>query len=115
MLPAVEPDGRSTSFRILLYSLALLSASLIPAFLGMSGQIYLGGAVLLGMVFVYFGARLIVLDLPRKRHPIKTARSPAVSLLDFLSAAIVRLNNERCDPAVGTMTTMLSALITMSR
>jgi protoheme IX farnesyltransferase len=64
MLPVVEPDGRSTSLRILLYSLALLPASLIPAFLGMSGQIYLVGAVLLGVVFVYFGARLIVLDLP---------------------------------------------------
>jgi heme o synthase len=64
MLPVVDRDGRSTSRRILFYSLALLPASLIPAFLGMSGSIYLGGAAVLSAIFVYFGARLFVLKLP---------------------------------------------------
>jgi heme o synthase len=64
MLPVVEPDGRSTSFRIVLYSMALLPASLMPAFLGMTGKIYVGGAVLLGIIFLCFAARLIVPNLP---------------------------------------------------
>ncbi len=64
MLPVVEPDGRSTSLRILLYSLALLPVSLMPAFLGMAGRVYIGGAVLLGITFLYYSARLILLHLP---------------------------------------------------
>ncbi len=64
MLPVVEPDGRSTSLRILLYSLALLPVSLIPAFLGMAGRVYVAGALLLGVVFLYYSARLMVLHLP---------------------------------------------------
>ena len=53
MLPVVEPDGRSTALRILLYSLALLPISLAPAFLGMTGRIYLCGAVVLGLMFIF--------------------------------------------------------------
>ncbi len=64
MLPVVEPDGRSTSLRILLYSLGLLPVSLIPVFLEMTGKLYLVGAALLGLVFLYFAARLIVLNQP---------------------------------------------------
>jgi protoheme IX farnesyltransferase len=64
MLPVVEPDGRSTALRMLLYSLALLPISLAPAFLGMTGQIYLGGAVVLGLMFVFFSARMTLSDLP---------------------------------------------------
>ena len=64
MLPVVEPDGRSTSLRILLYSLALLPISLAPAFLGMTGRIYLCGAAILGLMFIFFSARMIFADLP---------------------------------------------------
>jgi len=46
MLPVVEPDGRSTALRIIAYSLALIPVSLAPTFLGMSGRIYLYGALL---------------------------------------------------------------------
>ena len=49
---------------ILLYSLALLPISLAPAFLGMTGRIYLGGAIVLGLMFVFFSARMIFTDLP---------------------------------------------------
>ena len=64
MLPVVEPDGQSTSARIVLYSVALIPVSVVPTFLGMSGWIYLGGATLLGLAFLYFGARLSLLGLP---------------------------------------------------
>src|SRR3984893_15834319 len=43
MLPVVESDGKSTGRQILIYSLALIPISLLPAFLGMSGKLYLAG------------------------------------------------------------------------
>jgi heme o synthase len=64
MLPVVEPDGRSTSLQILLYSIALIPISLLPTWSAMSGKVYLLGALLMGTVLLYFGARLAMLGLP---------------------------------------------------
>ena len=64
MLPVVEPDGRSTALRMLFYSLALLPISLAPTFLGMTGRLYLIGALLLGAAFVFFAARVLFMSLP---------------------------------------------------
>ena len=58
MLPVVEPDGRSTARQIVLYGLALIPVSLVPGILGMSGRVYLIGALLLGMWFLYAGVRV---------------------------------------------------------
>ena len=58
MLPVVEPDGRSTARQIVLYGLALIPASLAPSLLGMTGRIYLAGALLLGLWFLYSGVRV---------------------------------------------------------
>ena len=58
MLPVVEPDGISTARQILWYSAALIPISLVPKFLSMAGDIYLFGALLLGMFFVYSGLRV---------------------------------------------------------
>jgi protoheme IX farnesyltransferase len=58
MLPVVEPDGRSTARQIVLYGLALIPVSLVPSILGMSGRIYLVGALLLGLYFLYSGVRV---------------------------------------------------------
>jgi heme o synthase len=64
MLPVVEPDGRSTAWRILIYSLALIPISLLPGILGMAGRIYVVGAAVLGLGLLYFGARLAFFNLP---------------------------------------------------
>src|SRR5207244_7951428 len=64
MLPAIENDGRGTGRRILLYSLGLIPISLAPTILGMSGAIYATGAVVMGIAYCYFGARLAQLGLP---------------------------------------------------
>jgi protoheme IX farnesyltransferase len=64
MLPVVEADGRSTARRILLYSVALIPISVLPAFMGMAGNVYLLGAIVLGLALLYFGARLAYLNLP---------------------------------------------------
>jgi protoheme IX farnesyltransferase len=58
MLPVVEPDGRSTARQIVMYGLALIPASLAPSLLGMTGRIYLAGALLLGLWFLYSGVRV---------------------------------------------------------
>jgi protoheme IX farnesyltransferase len=58
MLPVVEPDGRSTARQIVFYGLALIPVSLVPSILGMSGRIYLVGALALGLCFLYSGVRV---------------------------------------------------------
>src|SRR5579864_8598352 len=58
MLPVVEPDGESTARRILLFSLALIPISLVPKFLSMAGNVYLFGALALGLLFLYAGVRV---------------------------------------------------------
>jgi len=58
MLPVVEPDCRSTARQIVLYGIALIPVSLIPGMLGMSGRIYVVGALLLGLWFLYSGVRV---------------------------------------------------------
>jgi len=71
MLPVVEEDGRSTARRILVYSIALIPISVLPSFLGMAGRIYLVGAVALGFALLYFGIRLVFLNLPLASAPSK--------------------------------------------
>src|SRR5450631_3429095 len=63
MLPVVEPDGKSTGRQILLYSVALIPISLLPTFLGMSGRLYLAGALVLGIALLYCGWRLATLKV----------------------------------------------------
>jgi protoheme IX farnesyltransferase len=55
MLPVVEPDGESTARRILLYSLILIPISMIPKFLAMTGNLYVAGALALGLFFLCAG------------------------------------------------------------
>src|SRR5215469_6408294 len=66
MLPVVEPDCRSTARQIVMYGIALIPVSLIPAALGMSGKVYLAGALLLGLWFLYTGVR-VALDRTARR------------------------------------------------
>lgn len=53
MLPVVEPEGRVTGQQIVIYTLLLLPVSLLPAALGISGQVYFYGAVILGVLFLF--------------------------------------------------------------
>jgi len=48
MLPVVDSDGKSTVWRILAYSGALIPVSMLPVALGMAGRLYLVGAILMG-------------------------------------------------------------------
>jgi heme o synthase len=58
MLPVIDPDGESTSKRILFCSLLLIPISLAPRFLGMTGTMYAATAVAAGIGVMYYGVRL---------------------------------------------------------
>lgn len=58
MLPVVEPDGESTARQILLFSCLLIPISLLPKWMGMTGTVYMVGAILIGLLFLYAGVRV---------------------------------------------------------
>jgi protoheme IX farnesyltransferase len=78
MLPVVFADGRATAREIILYSLALIPVSMMPAAIGMAGRIYLFGSLLLGIGLLYFGWRLAAKRLPANA-PL--SKAPARNLL----------------------------------
>jgi protoheme IX farnesyltransferase len=53
MLPVVEPEGKLTARQIVLFTVMLLPVSLAPFFLGVASIIYLIGALLLGVWFLW--------------------------------------------------------------
>ncbi len=57
MLPVVEPDGKVTGQQIVVYTLMLLPVSLLPTALGIAGKVYLYGAIVLGLLFLYSSLR----------------------------------------------------------
>src|SRR5438094_6529126 len=58
MLPPKDVDGRFTGRELFVFTLALLPVSLIPVFLNQAGAIYCLGASLVGLAFLFCGARL---------------------------------------------------------
>jgi protoheme IX farnesyltransferase len=52
MLPVIEPDGRSTGRQAAVYAAALLPLSLAPTLMGMAGNTYFIGAMVLTLLFV---------------------------------------------------------------
>ena len=57
MLPVVEPSGKATGRQIVAYSAVLIPISLLPSLLGVTGVLYLAGALVLGVAFLHYGAR----------------------------------------------------------
>lgn len=58
MVTVIDPKGTLASSQILIYCLALLPVSLAPTMAGMTGQLYFYSALILGLVYLYFGALL---------------------------------------------------------
>lgn len=58
LLPVIEPDGASTGRQVVNYLLALLAVGLLPTFMGLTGPIYLYGALVLGVGFLACGVIL---------------------------------------------------------
>lgn len=64
MLPVVDSDGKSTVWRILGYSAALIPVSLLPVALGMAGRVYMAGAILMGMALFRVSIGMACPQLP---------------------------------------------------
>jgi len=93
MLPVVYSDGRATAREILLYSIALIPVSMMPATIGMTGRLYLFGSLLLGLGFFYFGWRLSSAKLPatapRSKAPARQLLQASVIYLPLLFALMM--------------------------
>jgi heme o synthase len=68
-----------TRWQILLYTVLLLVATVLPWATGMSGLFYLGGALVLGVVFVWYAWRL--LDPPDEFFAMRTFNYSIVYLM----------------------------------
>ncbi len=64
MLPVVESNGKSTVWRILAYSAALIPVSVLPVAAGMAGRVYLVGAVLMGAMLFRVSMGMAIGHLP---------------------------------------------------
>jgi protoheme IX farnesyltransferase len=96
MLPVVEATGKATGREIVLYSIALLPASFAPTLLHMSGNVYLFGAAVMGMIFFFFGIRLAAFKQPlTSGHSKRRARQLLLATVFYLPLlfALMMLNS----------------------
>jgi protoheme IX farnesyltransferase len=85
MLPVIDSTGRATVRQILGYGLALIPISLLPFFFDMAGLMYLIGALVLGVGYLFFGVRLALVRQP------PAAASSKKEARELLQASIVYL------------------------
>ena len=81
MLPVVEPSNVSTARRIVLMSLALIPISVLPKYLGMAGNVYVFGALALGLYFFYAGIRAALDRTPLRARQVLLASIVYLPLL----------------------------------
>lgn len=86
MLPVVDRDGKKTAWRILIYTVLLLGVSLLPTFLGMAGIIYAIGALIMGAMFLWFSAQVV---LNRSRESARHVLRASVAYLPLLLLLMV--------------------------
>ena len=68
-----------TRWHVLFYTVLLVLVTLLPALTGMSGLIYLGGAIVLDVGFLYYAVRL--LNPPDELFPMKVFKYSIVYLM----------------------------------
>ena len=59
MLPVVAPNGTSTFVQIFITTCLLVPVSLMPTYLGISGLIYLYGALFSGLMLLFIAGNFI--------------------------------------------------------
>jgi protoheme IX farnesyltransferase len=69
MLPGIDPQGHRTGRQAVSHTLGLLPVSLCPFLFHITGQIYLGGALVLGFVFLWYAIQFARhMTIPRARQ-----------------------------------------------
>ena len=87
MLPVLDPEGKVTGRQAVANSLALLLVSLTPRAAGMAGNVYLAGAVVLGLGFTTMAFRSAVeRNVPAARRLFLASIVYLVSLCALLIA-----------------------------
>jgi len=86
MLP-VTHGVQYTRWQILLYTVLLGVVTLLPYLVGMSGLFYLGGALVLGAVFLYYAWRL--LDPPDERFAMRVFGYSVVYLMALFGFLLI--------------------------
>lgn len=98
MLPVTH--GREfTVLQIILYTVLLVIASVLPVLTGMSGVIYLVGALVLGGIFLYYAIALKLFP-DDKRLPMKTF---GYSILYLMALFALLLVDHYVQPLLGVM------------
>lgn len=90
MLPVVDPSGQSTARQAVLYGAALLPVSLLPSLLRITGPVYLGAALLLGiglLGYCWEFARALSHAAAKKLMMASVLYLPAILLLMVLDRA----------------------------
>ncbi len=78
--PTVDPSGKRTNRALMMHTLWLIAASLLPAVYGQAGAIYAVGAAVLGAAFLVCGALFVM------RKTAEAARFHLHSSLTYLPA-----------------------------
>ncbi|WP_337245995.1 heme o synthase [Luteimonas sp. gir] len=86
MLP-VTHGVAYTRWQILIYTVLLVVVTLLPVAIGMSGLFYLGGAVVLGLVFLWYAWRL--LDPPDEFFAMRMFNYSVVYLMALFAFLLV--------------------------
>jgi protoheme IX farnesyltransferase len=69
MLPMVDPEGHRTGRQAVSHTLGLLPVSLSPFLFHLAGPVYLAGALILGLTFIWFAIQFSrYLTVPRARQ-----------------------------------------------
>jgi protoheme IX farnesyltransferase len=92
MWPVVDPSGTWTFRQITATSVLLLAVSAVPTAIGLTGRLYLAGALALGLVFVLFA-----LALARRRDD-RAARRVFLYSVVYLPAIVALMLVDRVSP-----------------
>lgn len=89
MLPVIDPEGLWTARQSVLYGAALVPVSLLPSLLGLTGSLYFGGALALGVAYLGF-----CMAFARRRSTAAARRLMFASLV-YLPALLLVMLAER--------------------
>jgi len=86
MLTVVDPEGIATSRQIIVYSIALIPASLLPTYLGLLGPVYFCGAFTLSSLFL-----MVAIQVYRQRTNAAARRLFYASLAFIPTLAVLMI------------------------